>query len=411
MVIGQEIAESGRLSGTFHRFIQLYEGDQSGGVFRPAAWLYPPLVYQLPVSLAHLVRLLMVIAVILGPVVYFRRSGASSSRLWLTLFIIIAGASTLYQGLFLLSIQELGGAAFVGLGLLARRNPSRIALWLAAALFKAPFAWLLVGNATLLWRQKKRLEATISGGLGVGILAISAIWSRNGSYSGRYNLDPLNPAVWENFSRLVEPMNALLLVSVLWWLIITNSSVKRHADWLLFFIAWAGYTLQMIPWGISAYYMGPISYLFAIFLASILVNARNTNSRQIFIGLLMPAFVALWLARITLSLGFEINSVMYESNKCLAPLSGSSTVINGQLLYVTSSLEGPIRIKEQLALDDPSWNGSVSMEDVVLSGFSNPDTTHYLTIGDALVPDGRTFNQVCSGNTVTLYQLGPVEVS
>ena len=92
--------------------------------------------------------------------------------------------------------------------------------------------------------------------------------------------------------------------------------------------------------------MGPISYLFGIFLASVLVNAKNTTGRQVFIALMMPAFVAFWLARITLNLGFEINSVMLQSKQCLAPLYGSSTVVAGDLLYVTSSPEGAIRIVE-----------------------------------------------------------------
>jgi len=407
----REIADFGRVSGTFNRFTQFYQGDQAGGVFRPAAWTFAPLLYQLPVVLAHLVRLLMVFAVILGPVIYFRRAGASSSRLWLTLFIIIAGASTLYQGLFLLSIQELGGAACVGLGLMARRIPARMALWLAAALFKAPFAWLLLGYSAYLWKQKRRLEASISGGLGIGILGISALWSRNGSYSGSYNPDPFNLAIYENFSRLVEPMNALLLVGLIWWLVVTNSSVKRHPDWILFFVAWVGYTLQMIPWGVTAYYMGPISYLFAIFLASVLVNVENASTRQIAVGLLMPIFVAFWLTRITLNLGFEINSVMLESKKCLAPLSGSSTVINGSLLYVTSSPEGPIRIKDQIVLEDPSWTGDINREDPTLNGFMDPSTTHYLTIRDVQIPEGRDSTEVCSGSAIILSELGPVATS
>ena len=42
IAMNREIAESGRLGGTFQRFMQLYQGDREGGVFRPAACLYPP---------------------------------------------------------------------------------------------------------------------------------------------------------------------------------------------------------------------------------------------------------------------------------------------------------------------------------------------------------------------------------
>jgi len=409
ILLNREIVASGRISGTFERFMQLYHGDVAGGVFRPAAWLYPVLVYQLPIALAHIVRLLMIIVAILGPIAYFRRSGAGSTRLWVTLLLLVAGASTLYQGLFLLSLQELSGAAFVGLGLLVKRNPPRMALWLVAALFKAPFAWLLVGNAIFLWRQKQRLQATVSAGLGVGVLGISALWSRTGDYAGGYNLNPLNPAMWENFSRLVEPMNALLLLSLMWWLIASNGRLKRQSDWIIFFVGWAGYTLQMIPWGVTAYYMGPISFLLAIFLASVVTDSRNLTKTQIAVGMFMPIFVALWLVRVTLNLGFEINSVMLESKQCLAPLSGSTVVVSGNLLYVTSSYEGPLQIKGTLERSDPNWIGSIALEDSEYSGFLNPETTHYLTIGDSNIFDTRGTREICRGSTVTVYELDPID--
>lgn len=406
--IGEKVDGLGRLSGTFSQLSALYQWDENWGLFRPAYWVYQALFFQLPVSIAHLVRLFMVFAVVLGPVVYFRRSGASSSRLWLTLLITTAAASTLYQGLFLVSLQELSGAAFIGVGLMARRNSTRIAFWLVAALFKAPFAWILIGNSVFLWRQKKHLQAGISGGMGVVVLAASTVWSRNGDYTSRYRMNPLDLGIYENFSRLVEPMNALLLVGLLWWLIVTNSSVKRHEDALLFLVAWVGYTLTMIPWGVTAYYMGPISYLFGIFLASVLVNARNVSGRQVLVALLMPAFVAFWLTRITLNLGFEINSVMLQSKQCIAPLSGSTTVIVGNLLYVTSSPEGAIRIMEQVRMEDPNWSGSVTMENADRSGFLDPDASHYLLIGATSVPEGRSVKKVCSGSAIALYELGPV---
>jgi hypothetical protein len=411
ILLGREIAESGRLSGTFERFNQLYVGDAGGGVFRPAAWVYPVLVYQLPIGLAHVVRLVMVIVAIFGPLMYFRRMGASGTRLWITLLLLLAGASTLYQGLFLLSLQELSGAAFIGLGLLVRGSTSRIILWLVAALFKAPFAWLLIGNAVFLWRKNQRRQAAASGLLGFGVLAISALWSRGGNYSGGYNLDPLNPAMWENFSRLVEPMNALLLVSVVWWLIATNGRLARKSDWVVFLIGWAGYTLQMIPWGVTAYYMGPISYLFAIFLASTLTDATSLDRRQICAGMIMPIFVAFWLVRATLNLGFEINSVMVDAKQCLAPLSGSNTVVSGNLLYVTSSPEGPLQMKGTVERSDPSWRGTVSLENEELSGFLNPETTHYLIVGERQLPEGRDAYETCISESLRLYELAPIPSS
>jgi len=411
ILLNQRIDSMGRIPGMLDHILFLYRGDAVGGVFRPAAWLYPALIYQLPISLAHVVRLLMVIAAVLGPIIYLRRMGSDSARLWVSLLIVIAGASTLYQGLFLLSLQEISGAAFVGLGLMARRNTVRVILWFIAVLFKAPFAWLLVGNAIYLWHQKKHRQAVFSAAIGLGSLAMSAIWSRNGFYSAGYNLNIFDPALWENFARLVEPMNALLLVSLVWWLIFTNGSLKRHPEWIVFAIGWAGYTLQMIPWGVTAYYMGPISYLFALVLIFLITNSNELSRREIVVGLAMPILVAVWLVRLPLNLGFDINSVMLESRQCLAPLSNSHTVVSGNLLYVTSSPEGPTQIKGTVERFDPSWIGTVVLEDSQLSGFGNPETTHYLTVGAVQLPQERSATEVCSGRAITLYELDTVDNS
>ena len=405
ILLGREIAESGRISGTYNRFSQLVNGDVSWGIFRPSYWIFQVSVYQLPISLAHLARLAMVVVAILGPLLYFRRSGASSSKLWFILLLLLAGASTLYQGLFLVSLQELSGAAFIGLGLMATRTWPRVTLWVIAALFKSPFSWILIGYSIFLWRRKDRTKSLAASGLGLGVLAINAVWAKNGDYTSGYNLNPLNPALWENFSRLVEPMNALLLLSVVWWLVVTNGQLKRNSDWIIFFVGWAGYTLQMIPWGVTAYYMGPISYLLAIFMASTITNSQNLGRLQIFIGFSMPAFVAFWLIRVTLNFGFDINSVMLESKQCLAPLSESNTVMAGNLLYVTSSPEGPIQIAGTILKDDPKWDGSIALEGNDLSGFNSPDTTHYLLIDAAPLQEGRGAVEICKGRAITLYEL------
>jgi hypothetical protein len=405
LAIQNEIQASGLIQGTVSRFVQLAQDDPQWGLFRPGYWLFQSVVYQLPITAAHVLRLLMAIAAILGPIIYFRRAGVKSQTLWFILFLLIASGATLYQGLFLTSLQELSGTALIGFGLMTNRSWLRMILWLGAALFKSPFSWMLIGYSIYLWRKNRKREATVSALLGVGTLAISAIVSRMGDYTTRYNLNLLDLGMYENFSRLIEPMNALLLLGIVWWLVATNGSIKRRPDWIMFLIGWAGYTLQMIPWGVTAYYMGPISYLFGIFIASTIVNNHKLNRIQFLIALAMPIFVALWLTRITFNLGFEINSVMLESRQCLASLRGSNTVMAGQLIYVTSSPEGPIRIMGALMLEDPTWEGSVTLEDSESSGFFNPETTHYLMVGDAEIPTGRTVTPVCEGSAVTLYTL------
>ena len=57
---------------------------------------------------------------------------------------------------------------------------------------------------------------------------------------------------------------------------------------------------------------------------------------------------------------------------------------------------------------DPNWVGSVVLEDSEISGFQNPQTTHYMMIGSAEIPLGRGTTEVCRGSAITLYELDPI---
>ena len=58
-------------------------------------------------------------------------------------------------------------------------------------------------------------------------------------------------------------------------------------------------------------------------------------------------------------------------------------------------------------MENPNWSGTVTMEDAAHSGFSNPNTSHYLLIGAAPVPEGRPLKGVCSGSAIALREFGP----
>lgn len=78
------------------RVRELAVGDLSGGIFRPMAWIYPPIMYLLPVKIAHVARLLMLLIAIAGVFAYFRQKGIRGPRFFLIIFIILAACSTLY---------------------------------------------------------------------------------------------------------------------------------------------------------------------------------------------------------------------------------------------------------------------------------------------------------------------------
>lgn len=401
ILLAREIQASGWLGGMTSRAGQLMNGDVSGGIFRPAAWVYPVLVYQLPVEWAHVVRLAMVLVAIVGPIAFYRRLGASRRFAIFALILIIGAASTLYQGLFLISIQELGGAAFIGLGLLLPWRGARIAAFLIAALFKPPFAWFLVAYALYSWVQRRRPEAIVSGVLGIAVLAMSSLLAASSGVTESYPLDPLNPALWNQVAKLIEPMNALLLVSVVWWVVATGARLRVSKETLLFGFAWLAYTAQMLPWGISAYYMGPISYTFGLLLLSLISWDTSASRSRLVIGFTLPVILSAWLVRLPLSWGFTMNSVVNEAIDCLAPYPGTRTLMVGNLLYVSSSPEGPIQIEGRLQREFPGWDGSIRHTSNT-DAFSDPDFV--LAIPGANLAEIRSQEVVCHGSAITLYR-------
>jgi hypothetical protein len=224
--------------------------------------------------------------------------------------------------------------------------------------------------------------------------------ARNGAYTSRYALDPF--AIWYNAQHLIEPMNALLLVSVLWWLATTQSRLKWTHDTIVFGIAWAGYTAQLLPWGVTAYYMGPISFLLGLLLASML-GATSVRAWRAALALAIPALIALYLVLTPLRQGFAINDAMASFQRCLATHPGTTSVLQGQVLYVTTSEEGPIRLVQNLQLADSSWEGKVTLGNSADAG-TLPDGVDYLLhAGDALNPVPANLRVLCSGRAAQLY--------
>ncbi len=404
-IMRQLIDSQGALGSFFQRASELAIGDKEGGVFRPLAWVYPPLIYSLPVTPAHIVRLVMVLILIIGPLVYFRRQGASASRLWMTALLLVASASVLYQGLLLLSIQELGGMALVSAGLWVRGRPGRLALWTAAAWFKGPFAWVLIGYSVVLWREGRRRWAVASASIGLLTLAINFWWSRQGTYTGRYRIDPFDPQLYANALKIFELSNAVLVVAVLWWVAATGTRLVPRRDLAFFAIATGGYTAQMIPWGFTAYYMGPITFLIGLLLASMLADPEDLSRRRLSLALGIPFLIAVGSAYAALSFVVRTNDVMWGTRECLTPLQGTSSIVFGDWLYITSSEEGPLRIEQNVRFFSPDWEGTVSPVSNDTASLAQPSTTHAISLMNSPLPEGRSATKVCTAGPVVLYQL------
>jgi hypothetical protein len=337
-----------------------FQSDIAWGLFRPSYWLYPSLVYWTPIEIVHLIRLLMFGAAVAGPVFLLQRRGLDRRTLVMAALVIVSAGSLLTNGLFFLSLQELSGAAFVGMGLAARSHWWRIGLWVIAAWFKSPFSWLLLGEAVVQWRHGKRLQASVSAGFGLGTLVLGALFARSGNYTARYGLDPWR--ILTNGANLVEVWTTLVLVMLLWWLIVTQTSLRFTDLSLVLVIGFAGYTAQMLPWAVTGYYMGPIIYLLGLFLASMLTNAPNFSLLRSVIAFSAPVVIASYVLYLPVSQGLKMNKILGDITTCLTTEGSGDFAISGYFVYVTTE-EGVLRMAQNAQLEDPDWSGSLSTAD------------------------------------------------
>jgi len=399
------VSSDGYLGAILDRVSQLARGDLTFGVFRPLAWVYPPMLYVLPLLPAHLVRLVMVFIIVLGPLVYFRRRGSSPVLLLAILFLLLIAAGSTYQGLILLSVQEVGGLLFISLGLMLPNRLARLIAWVLAALFKGPFLWILFGYAISLWREGRRRLAITSGGIGVLVFAVNVWWSRSGTYTGHYRINVFDPEMWNSASKILEPFNGAILLAVVWWLVVSQTSLRRNSDFPIFAFAAIGYYVQLIPWGFTAYYMGPISFLFGILLASTLVDVTKKHLAKYFLLLSLPALLSIWVVKGNLEWSLRTNEIIHQATDCISTVPRSTTELVGGWLYLTSSEEGPIRLEQNIQLAYPDWSGRVTLSSSNSDPVAQTPPAYKLLINGASLDASLIVTPICTKSLVTLVKV------
>ena len=397
------VGQFGYVGGMGAHINGMFESDLSWGLFRPSYWVYPSLIYLLDPTSAHIVRVLLALVAIGGPLAYFYRNGLRGPSFGFASILLVAAGSALYVGLFLVSLQELSGAAFIGLGLLLRSRWMRWLSWLIAAWFKAPFAWILIGQAVIDWRQGRRLLSIVNGGSGVLTLAVAGLMSRSGTYTSSYALDP--DRMWFNLQNLLEPQVVLLPLLLLWWLAVTEQRLSWSPETVVFGVAWAGYTTQLLPWGVTAYYSGPISYLLGLLLISSLCRKSlpPPGPARTLVGLAVPTVLGTVLVSNSLVLGLNINTAMVTLQGCLKDRPGSSAILQGNILYLTTSEEGPMRLGQNIQLEDPEWTGTIALGSMAPQDSLPTGIDLLLNAGPPLVPVPDSLVLVCGNDSAQVY--------
>ena len=338
--------------------------DLSWGLFRPSYWLYPSFIYGFPIGIAHLIRLGLLMVALIGPVVAFRRRGADTTTLIMGVTLIIISGRFLFEGLFFVSLQELSGAAFVGVGLLLKSTGGRIAAWTAAAWFKSPFSWLLIAESVALWVEGKWKQSVLSGGLGLGTLVTAYIFARSGSYTSGYSLDyGAAWRAWNNIPRLLELGTALTFVALIWWLIVTSTRLRLDRTAAVLGFGWLGYTAQLLPWGVTGNYTAALNYLLAIFLFALLTNnnsmVRWRRITAVSLPLILAALTLSWSARDL----YDRNTSARGITDCVVAIGTPQVAISPRF-----GPEAVQRIQEKLQIASADITWAVNVFDPLSAG-------------------------------------------
>lgn len=357
-----QIQSHGLIGGIWSAFSGYAAELTQGGQFRPLAYLYWSTFYLLSPGLGHGVRMAMfLISVTIPPIVMasrYQRPVAVPIAIWGTCLLLVN--STLYQGLTLMSLQELTGVAVIALGLAIPSSTGRGIVWLTTGWMRTPFVWLSIAwGAWLAYKRETRWQGALLILLGIGTIAISALLSRTGDYTSRYSISVAQAvaAIRSSISLFAWPVGILLLGAVA-----LRIDVRRLGwrDPVAIAFAFAGlaYYATLLPWGdIYAYHTAPVIWLLSVAAIRLIAPAARPIS-----GTLRPVAIAAVLATVIAAarIVFLAGGLQFDRNVSLVglrdwalslPSSGLTIGVNGE--------EAAVRIPELVRLHQPAWANTV----------------------------------------------------
>jgi hypothetical protein len=353
-------AQHGWFGGILYDILDMYRADKSWGLFRPTFWVFTGTFYLLPVGLAHAVRVGMVVCALAGPLVLVGKrftGGPRVAMLVWTAAALFAGGE-LFVGIWYPSLQETSGLCFVGLGLLAtnRRPVVRALCWLAAAWFKAPFAWLLLAyGLALCLRRQTRKVGIVTSLVSLGTLAAASLMARGGTYTSHLNFSV--PTVKGNlnggFAMLVAPL--LVVVAGLAALRPrTELSLARDKDptALVLLAGGAGYLANLLAWNVGSYYAGPYVYLLTLGVIFAVVEIGTQALWRLGAALVVPVLLAGFFFVSTAQAGHDRMATVAGLRDCMLRLPDGSVA-------GTNRHEAWVRLDYIVREHRPNWTGEV----------------------------------------------------
>lgn len=401
--IQDSLLTSNYLTVVWNQFAGAVIGEPAWGVFRPSYWVYQSVVYVFPIDVIHGMRMAMFLVAIAGSLVFIRRRGASGKQVIFAAALLGIAAAPLSMGLIFLSLQELSGAAFVGLGLMVSSPRKRTVMWVIAAWFKSPFAWLLLGYSIILWRTGRKKLALVNAGFGAVTLLVAVYFSRIGSYTAPRSRDSLwaiMDAFYTNMFKVFETPTALLLAVLVWWLLWTNSRIRFRPMAIVFGIGWLGYTTQMTQWEVTSYYFGPILLLLGAVLVLSLSSGKNISNPRFIAGISLALVILVIQTGGAIRNGLSTNGALISATECLQEIGSKSYALAGEM-HAVVTIEGADRIVQLVQLKDRSWDGQILFEDG--SGVPLESSEYAIVFGKQESPPGYSSTSVCGTDPVSIF--------
>lgn len=361
------VHQHGVVGGVVSQISAMVRTDRTWGLFRPLYWVYGGTFYLLGPAEAHATRMLMLaVTIAIPPLLVFRRSQHVGRRSWWLAAwaaLVVAANPTLYEGLTLNSLQELSGLFLVALGLGDRRPWLRTVLWLGAAWFKAPFAWLLAGwGLVSLRRRDDRVRGTVALVAAVGTLLAAAYFSRHGTYTRAFSLHAAT--LRQSVSDLISAVKVPGAVAVLGMVALGISPLRllpRDGTAAALALGGLGYAANMLPWRLNSYYPSPVIWLLSV--AALLAVASSEPARRrrtdrwraglAVAGTSAAAIVALHSVARTVAGEYDRGASLKGLVSWARSLAPASREIG------VNAEEASVRLPELVLLADPTWHGSV----------------------------------------------------
>lgn len=284
--VQRAINTHGVFQGILFRWHEMMGDDHNWGLFRPGWWTLASTIYALPVYIAYTLRMLMVMGA-----VYFPLTTISSRELRVWFLAILLCNRPMYLGLVHISLQEIPGMFFSGLGLslfVKAKSTRSILLSLLCILFagwfKAPFLWILLLISAYLLFTKRTALSLVAATTALTNLVIVVLWAKQGSYTSR-----ITELQWSNIlvslGQFFRPASytavalGLLVISVGKEQVLKN--LKQNMIFLIYALGGGIYFLNLLPWAAHGYYFGPPLYLIAVGVAGHILTTIDSDSVEI----------------------------------------------------------------------------------------------------------------------------------